>query len=84
MQTAKAQLLTMLEAGQVLAVFAALLLVVAVVAWVKLLRPLSRQRIDGRPGPSEGRIDTASQLIIVAVCVSGFAALLAVAGLFAA
>ena len=72
------------DAAQVLGFFAAVLLIIAVTAWVKLLRRPRFQRLDGRTGPAGDGIETASQLLVVVLCVSGVAALLAVAGMFAA
>ena len=72
------------DAAQVLGFFAAALLVIAVVTWAKLLHRPRVQRLDDRRAPGDDGIETASQLLVVALCVSAAAALLAVLGMFAA
>ena len=73
-------MLTMVEAGNVLGVLAAALLLMAIVAWVKLIRGPLMQRIDGRTGtdPSEGEF--ASELLFWAAGLSTAAMFLAVVG----
>ena len=72
------------DAAQVLGIFAAALLIIAIVAWGKLLPHRARlKRLDNRTRPRDAGVETASQLLVVALCVSGAAALLAVLGLFA-
>jgi hypothetical protein len=72
--------LTMIEAGNVLGVLAAALLLMAVIAWVKLIRGPLTQRMDGRTGmdPAEGEF--ASELLFWAAGLSSAAMFLAVAG----
>ena len=72
----------MLEAARILGGFSAVLLVAAIVAWTKLLRGPALQRLDGRPDNS-GQAEIASQLLVLAVGLSGIAAILAVVGWFA-
>ena len=73
-------MLTMVEAGNVLGVLAAVLLLMAVVAWIKLIRGPLMQRIDGRTGtdPSEGEF--APELLLWAAGLSTAAIFLAVGG----
>ena len=73
----------MFEGSQVLGLFAAALLVVAAIAWVKLMRRAGWQGLDGKVRASGVRIETASQLLVVALGVSAVAAFLAIGGLFA-
>jgi hypothetical protein len=70
----------MIEAGNVLGVLAAALLLMAVIAWVKLIRGPLTQRMDGRTGmdPAEGEF--ASELLFWAAGLSSAAMFLAVAG----
>jgi hypothetical protein len=75
--------LAMLEAGQIIGCFSALLLVMAVAAWAKLLlRPVARP-LNGIEAPNVGNVEIASRLIASAVGLSAVAAFIAVAGLFA-
>ena len=69
------------EAAQLLASIAAVLLVIAIAAWVKLTRSPSMQRLDGSRVPDNGRVETAARLIVAAVSVSAVAAIFALAGL---
>jgi hypothetical protein len=69
------------DAGQVLGFFAAALLIIAIGAWVRLIRRPRLQRLDGRRPPTDG-VETASQLLVAALCVSAVAAILAVVGVF--
>lgn len=73
----------MLDAAQVLGFFAAALLIIAIVAWAKLLHRPRLQRLDDRGAPGDNDVEIASQLLVVALCVSAVAALLAVLGMFA-
>lgn len=74
----------MFEGPQILGIFAAGLLVVALVAWVKLLRGPPLQPLDGRVPADERTAETASQLLVVALALCAGAALMALWGLFAA
>ena len=68
----------MLEIARVLGFFAAILLIVAVAAWIKLFRGTELQRL-GRGAPNVRNAETASQLLALAVFLSAVAAILAVA-----
>ena len=69
----------MLEFGQMLGLLSALVLIVAVAAWVKLgLRP-ALPGVHGAGG-NPGTTEVASQLIVAAFGLSALAAVLAVAG----
>jgi len=70
----------MLEAARILGGFSAVLLVAAIAAWVKLLRGPALQRLDGRPDRSSEQTEIASQMLVLAVGLSGIAAVLAVVG----
>ena len=73
-------MLTMVEAGNVLGVLAAALLLMAVVAWVKLIRGPLMQRIDGRTGMEPAQGEFASELLLWAAGLSTAAIFLAVSG----
>jgi hypothetical protein len=70
----------MVEAGNVLGVLAAVLLLMAVIAWVKLIRGPLMQRTDGHAGmdPVEGKF--ASELLFWAAGLSTAAMCLAIGG----
>jgi len=70
----------MVEAGNVLGVLAAVLLLMAVIAWVKLIRGPLMQRTDGHTqmDPAQGAF--ASELLFWAAGLSTAAMFLAVAG----
>jgi Na+/H+-translocating membrane pyrophosphatase len=70
----------MIEAGNVLGVLAAALLLMAVVAWVKLIRGPLMQRIDGRTGMEPAQGEFASELLLWAAGLSTAAMFLAVGG----
>jgi len=72
--------LTMVEAANVLGVLAALLLLMAVIAWVKLLRGPLMQRTDGRTGTDPAESEFASELLFWAAGLSSAALFLALAG----
>jgi len=72
--------LTMVEAGNVLGVIAAVLLLMAVIAWLKLIRGPLVQRLDGRTGMDEAQGELASKLLFWAAGLSSAAAFVAVAG----
>lgn len=73
----------MLEAGQILAFFSAVLLIAALAAWVTLYRRPALHRLDGSAAAKFGNFKCASQLLALAVGFSAVSALLAVAGWFA-
>jgi len=60
--------------------FAAIVLIVALAAWVKLFHGLELQRLDGAAAPKLGNVEIASQLLVLAVILSAVAAILAVVG----
>jgi hypothetical protein len=70
----------MLEVAHVLGFLAATLLIVAVAAWINLLRGPELQRLDGRAAPRVRSVEIASRLLVLAVTLSAVAAILAVAG----
>ena len=70
------------DAAQVLAFFAAALLIAAIATWINLLQRPRLQRLDGRRAPGNDGVETASQLLVAAVSVSALAALLALMGMF--
>ena len=70
----------MREAALIFGLFSAALLIGAVLAWMRLGRGPSLQRIDGRLEPTSGQAEFASQLLALAFGVSAVAAILAVAG----
>ena len=73
-------MLTMIEAGNVLGVLAAVLLLMAVMAWIKLIRGPLLQRMDGRTGMDAVQGEFASELLLWAAGLSSAAMFLAVAG----
>jgi hypothetical protein len=72
--------LTMVEAANVLGVLAAVLLLMAVIAWVKLIRGPLMQRTDGSTGIDPAESELASELLFWAAGLSCAAVLLALAG----
>jgi len=70
----------MIEAGNVLGVLAAVLLLMAVMAWIKLIRGPLLQRMDGRTGMDAVQGEFASELLLWAAGLSSAAMFLAVAG----
>jgi len=70
----------MVEASNVLGVLAAVLLLGAVIAWVKLIRGPLMQRTDGRTGIDSTQGELASELLFWAAGLSSAAAFLAIAG----
>ena len=70
----------MVEASNVVGVLAAVLLLGAVIAWVKLIRGPLMQRTDGRMGMDSAQGELASELLFWAAGLSTAAALLAIAG----
>ena len=74
--------MTVLETAHVLGWFAAVVLSMAAVAWVKLLRGPAIQRLDDRLALNPNA-EPASKLLVVALGLAGMAAVLAIAGWFA-
>ena len=70
----------MVEAGRVLGVLAAVLLLTAVIAWVKLIRGPLLQRTDGHTGKDAAQGEFASELLFWAAGLSSAAMFLAVGG----
>ena len=70
----------MVEASNILGVLAAVLLLGAVTAWVKLIRGPLMQRTDGRTGTDSIQRELASELLFWAAALSSAAAFLAIAG----
>jgi hypothetical protein len=70
----------MVEAGNILGVLAAGLLLMAVIAWVKLIRGPLLQRTNGRTGMDPAQGELASELLFWAAGLSSAAALLAICG----
>lgn len=68
----------MLEVGRIMAGMAAILLVVAAGAWLKLGRTSLLRRIDGRLALTSAKGEIAAQLLVPAAAVSGAAATMAV------
>jgi hypothetical protein len=69
----------MVEVARVLGSVAAILLILAVMAWVRLLRgPL--KRLDGRTEWDPGQAELASQLLVWAAGSSTAAAIAAISG----
>lgn len=72
--------LTMTEASTILGVLASVLLLMAVIAWVKLIRGPLMQRTDGSTAIDSAQGELAAELLFWAAGLSGAAALLAIAG----
>ena len=70
--------MTMLEAARIIGCLSAFLLITAIAAWVKLSRSPALQPIDGSASQN-GRIEIASQILVLAVGLSAVAAVLAIA-----
>ena len=73
-------MLTVVEAANVLGVLAAVLLMMAVIGWVKLIRGPVMQRTDGLTRTDSLQGEVASELLFWAAGLSSVAALLAIAG----
>ena len=69
----------MLEIARVVGFFAAILLLVAVAAWIKLFRGPELRRLDGRAAKA-GNAEIASRLLALAAVLSAVAASLAIIG----
>ena len=70
----------MIEAAEILGGIAAAVLIVAVAAWLKLLRGPELQRLDGKIESSLRPTETASRLLVLAAALSAVAAFLACVG----
>jgi hypothetical protein len=70
----------MSEAGQILALLAALSLLASLAIWAALLRGPLLQRLDGQPASNAGLTALVIQLLMLAVGLSAVAAVLAVVG----
>ena len=70
----------MVEAGRILGVLSAVLLLMAVITWVKLIRGPLMQRMDGRTGLDLAQGEFASELLFWAAGLSSAAMLLAIVG----
>jgi len=70
----------MVEAGNVLGVLAAVLLLIAGVAWIKVIRSPLLQRMDGSTEMDSAQGELASELLLWAMGLSAAAAILAIAG----
>jgi hypothetical protein len=70
----------MVEAGNVLGVLAAVLLLIAGAAWIKVIRSPLLQRMDGSTEMDSAQGELASELLLWAVGMSTAAAILAIAG----
>ena len=70
----------MVEAGNLLGVLAAVLLLMAGVAWIKLTRSPLLQRTDGSTGTDQTQGEFASELLFWAAGLSSAAMFLAIAG----
>jgi hypothetical protein len=70
----------MVEAGNILGVLAAVLLLMAVTAWIALIRGPLIQRTDGRTEIDSAQGNLASELLFWAAALSSAAALLAIGG----
>ena len=73
-------MLTVVEAANVLGLLAAVLLLMAIVAWIKLIRGPLMQRTDGSTGTDSAQGELASELLFWAAGLSTAAAFLAIAG----
>jgi hypothetical protein len=72
--------LTVIEAANVLGLLAAVLLLMAVIAWIELIRGPLMQRTDGSTGTDSAQGELASELLFWAAGLSTAAAFLAIAG----
>jgi len=72
----------MLEAGQILASVAVILLIVSIAVWAKPLGHLSLRQLNGRTVANGGNLQSAAPLLLAAVGLSAVAAILAIAGWF--
>lgn len=72
---------TMFEAANILGALSAILLLMSLVAWVKLVRGPLMQRTDGKTGIDPAQGEFASELLFWAAGLSTAAVISAVAGL---
>ena len=70
----------MLELGQVVGLFSAVVLAVAVAAWAKLGWSPSPLSMDGRSADNPAPVEFASQVMVLAFGLSALAAIFAVVG----
>jgi len=70
----------MIEAARILGSFSAVLLIVAVAAWVNLARGPRLQRLDGRSASNLKYAQFASRLLVLAAGLSAISAFLACVG----
>ena len=70
----------MVEAGNVLGVLAAVLLLMAAISWSILIGDPLTQRMDGQTGVESAHGELACELLFWAAGLSGAAAFMAVAG----
>lgn len=70
----------MVEASNILGVLAAVLLLGAITAWVKLIRGPLMRRTNGSTGTDSAQGELASELLFWAAGLSSAAAFLAIAG----
>lgn len=68
----------MLEFARILGALSAVLLVLAVAAWIKLAGGPVLQRLNGRRGSDTSEAESASRLVVLALGLSVVAAVLAV------
>ena len=73
-------MLTVIEAANVLGLLPAVLLLMAVIAWIELIRGPLMQRTDGSTGTDSAQGELASELLFWAAGLSTAAAFLAIAG----
>ena len=73
-------MLTVVEAAKVIGVLAAVLLLMAILAWIKLIRGPLMQRSDGKTQADPAQGELASELLFLAAGLSTAAALLAIDG----
>lgn len=73
--------LTMYEAANILGALSAILLLIALVAWVKLIGGPLMQRTDGHIGMDPAQGEFASELLFWAAGLSSAAVISAIAGL---
>ena len=70
----------MLEIGQILGLFAAVVLGIAIVAWAKLAWSHAPHPIQSRSGANPSTAEFASQIMLLAFGLSAVAAIFAVVG----
>jgi hypothetical protein len=70
----------MIEAAEILGSISAVLLIVALAAWLKLLRGPELQRLGGQIESTSKPTETAARLLVLAAGLSAVSAFLACAG----